>query len=290
MKILVTGGAGNVGGYVVEELKRYHDVTILDVKPSGKHPEIPLIIADLTKLAEALSAVKGFDIVVHLAAIPNPSKDPGDRVLGVNVISTYHVLEAVRLNGIPRVIYGCSESASGWGIHNVTLCPEYLPIDEEHPSWPHESYSLSKYIGEEMGRCYSKSYGFEFVSLRYTWVLFQEDKERLAPHFRAMQNPDVAKNAFLGSCVFAEDVAQAVRLSVDFQFPEGSRMEVFYIFQDSVSCAMDSLELAGVTFGSLPPIKDPAYFEKHPRGSLFDTRKAKRMLGYKPRHSHKEWL
>ena len=123
--------------------------------------------------------MKGFDAVLHLAAIPHPFNDPGDKVIKVNVVGTYNLLEAVRQNNIPRVIFGCSESASGLGIHNVIYKPLYFPIDEEHPSWPHESYSLNKYFGEIMCREYSRAYGIETISLRYCWVWLERNRQEI---------------------------------------------------------------------------------------------------------------
>ena len=54
-------------------------------------------------------------------------------------MTSYNVFEAARLEGVRRVVYGCSDSSTGFGIHLVKLVPEYVPIDEEHPLWPHET-------------------------------------------------------------------------------------------------------------------------------------------------------
>lgn len=287
MRVLVTGGSGNVGGYVVEELIAKHDVTILDVNASKKHPDLPLVEMDLTSLDRVVRTIKGFDAVVHLAAIPNPRNDPGDRVLGVNTVSAYNVLEAVRLNGIRRIVYACSESASGFGIHNTWYKPEYVPIDENHPSWPHESYSLSKYFGEVMCREYSRAYGIEAVSLRYGWVWFGWDKDALLPMLKNLRpSPDNA----LGAYVFAEDVAQAFGLALDYKLTSQPPFESFYIMADVPALGTDSLEQIHLLYPNDPPPVREAYFEANPRASLFDTSKAKRELGYKPRKSYLDWL
>ena len=166
----MTGGAGDIGTTVVTEIREQHAVTILDRQASTHHQDLPFIKLDLENASETVSAVQGFDVVVHLAAIPDPFSDPDDVVFRLNCLSIFNLLEAVRMNGIRRIVYGCSESASGLGIHNRMYQPEYLPIDEEHPSWPHEGYSLSKYFGEVMCEEYSRAYDIEGISLRYAWV------------------------------------------------------------------------------------------------------------------------
>ena len=144
MKIAVTGGSGAIGTYVCDELAAAgHNVTSLDLAP----PKVDVAFreVDLTNLAETCKAVDGFDQIVHLAAIPDPyGDDPPETVISVNTAISYNVFEAARLKGVNRVIYGCSESSTGFGIHSVELVPQYVPIDEEHPLWPHETYSLSE--------------------------------------------------------------------------------------------------------------------------------------------------
>ena len=108
MNVLVTGGSGRIGSYVVEELLGEHDVTILDRKASEEHPSIPRLDVDLTNLECTRSATNGFDAIVHLAAIANPQFDTWDRVISANTASTHNVLEAMKTNGIPRIVYASS--------------------------------------------------------------------------------------------------------------------------------------------------------------------------------------
>ncbi|MHB1456422.1 MAG: NAD-dependent epimerase/dehydratase family protein [Armatimonadota bacterium] len=287
MKVLVTGGSGNVGGYVLDELVGKHEITVLDTKASLKHPDLPFININLMDASETLNAVKGFDAVVHLAAIPNPSKDPVDRVLHVNTLSTYNLMEAVRLNGIPRVVYASSESASGFGIHNVSHKPMYLPIDERHPSWPHETYSLSKYFGEVICQEYAHAYGIKVIALRYTWVWFREDGDsmkNLVKHVQANGGDG------FGAYVFAEDVAQAFKLSLDYTFTGDEYFQSFYITADDALITVNDLDQIMKIYPTDGPPIDGEYFGLHPQGSFFSIEKAKRLLGYKPQHNWKELL
>ncbi len=229
MRVIVTGGSGLVGRYVLRELLAHGiDVINVDVVPSAKQPDVPFRKVDLMDAAATQEAICDADAVVHLAAIPNPMHDPAERVMAVNMVTTYNVLDAVRANGIRRVVYGGSESASGFGIHRVAHVPRYVPIDEEHPCWPHETYSFTKYFGELMCREYARADGIEVVSLRYGWVWFREHAEELR---RAVETRGAPENQRLfGAYVFAEDVAQAARLGLPYALPDRDMpFEAFYI-------------------------------------------------------------
>lgn len=172
MRVVVTGGTGNIGRYVCDELTEagYETIAVDRAKPrQGKVPA-RFVQADLTSLDETLKALSGAGQVVHLAAIPNPANDPPEVVLRDNTTATYNVFEAARRHGIPRVVYASSESATGFGIHEVKLKPQYVPIDEAHPCWPHECYSLSKYLGEQIAQGYGQAYGIECIALRWCGV------------------------------------------------------------------------------------------------------------------------
>ncbi|MCB0082948.1 MAG: NAD-dependent epimerase/dehydratase family protein, partial [Caldilineaceae bacterium] len=113
MRIGVTGGSGAIGRYVCDELlKVNHDVVSLDrIAPSGAiGGDAGYIEVDLSDLEASCAALTAFDQIVHLAAIPDPYFDPPVKVISVNTAINFCVFEAARLNGIPRVIYGCSDS------------------------------------------------------------------------------------------------------------------------------------------------------------------------------------
>ena len=286
MKMLVTGGAGAIGAYVVAELVSHGiDGTILDLSPPTKMVEgVDFVQCDLMDLEATIATVKGYDVVVHLAAIPHPYNDPDDRVMSVNMVTCFNVLEAVRLNGIRRIVYGCSESSTGFGIHNVELVPLYLPIDELHPCWPHETYSFTKRFGEMMVENYARAYDIEAISLRYCWVWVERDREGIQRIVDAGLRGDAAARPWFGCYVAPHDVAQAVRLSARYEFPAGQAMdfEAFYITADTIYLPIPTLQALGAHFDPMPEIRDTAYFTDKPKATLFDCRKAKRLLGFQP--------
>lgn len=289
MNVIVTGGSGLVGRYVIRELLDHKiDVINVDVHPSKDHPDVPFRHVDLLDAAATRAALSDADAVVHLAAIPNPDKDPGERVMAVNMVTTYNVLEAVRENAIPRIVYGGSESASGFGIHRVEHVPLYVPIDEEHPSWPHETYSFTKYFGELMCREYARADKLDVVSLRYGWVWFREQRESLLKVVEQRNDPGFRRH--FGAYTFAEDVAQAVRLALDYSLPKPDvPFEAFYILAAEPFYAGPTLEAIRNAYGDqTPPAKPPDYFENNPRASAFNIGKARRLLGYEPRFTYED--
>jgi len=289
MKILVTGGAGDIGGYVIREfLSHGLAPTVLDLRPpSEPDNRVEFVRCDLMNLEATLDLVRGYDVVVHLAAIPHPFNDPLDRVMAVNMVTCFNVLEAVRRSGIPRIVYGCSESSSGFGIHNVELRPLYLPIDEGHPCWPHESYSLTKRFGEEMVENYARAYGFEAISLRYCWVWLQRDLDAIRGVVEAGLHGQINPKEWFGCYVAPHDVAQAVRLAAGYAFPpdQDIAFEAFYLTAETTFLGEPTLDALSRRFDPLPEIRDPGYFESNPFAPPFDARKARRLLDFRPTKS-----
>ena len=285
MRVIVTGGSGAIGGFVVHDLLA-HGIApvVVDTRPPrAPHPDVPFVPCDLMSLDAAVAAIRGCDAVVHLAAIPNPFHDPAERVMTVNMVTTYNVLEAVRLNGIPRIVYGCSESSSGYGVHRVALRPRYLPIDEEHPCWPHEVYSFTKRFGEEMVREYAHAFGIAGISLRYCWVMVDRDADAVREISKNQAEGRRDPKAWFGSYIAPHDVAQGCRLACGFTFPAGQAVpfEAFYLTAPATFLGEPTLEALARHFDPPPEVRDPGYFAADPFASPYDTRKAQRLLGFR---------
>ena len=283
MKVLVTGGAGDIGGSVVEALVPCHDVSILDRRPSERHPDLQFLDLNLEDPSRTASLVRGFDIVVHLAALPDAKSGAPDEILRVNMACTFNLLEAVRANGIPRVIYGSSESASGFGTQTVRLRPEYFPIDEQHPSWPHEAYSFSKFFGEEMAERYSIAFELDVISLRYCWVWGGVRNQDQWGKILQFGSSGGGKDS-LGAWIAIDDVAQAARLACDYEFAgPPPHFECFYLTARDNFTDLPSLDLINRLWpDDPPPVRKPSLYQANPGASLYDLSKAERLLKYHP--------
>ena len=160
MKVLVTGGSGLAGSYIVAELQSHgYEVVIADIAtPAGARRgatgpgEAAFIRTDSTDFGQVVAVMKGVDAVIHMAAIPNPLGAPEHEVFRVNMASDWNVLEAAEIHGIRKVVKASSINAVGAVFSKRRVAPLYFPIDEEHPTRAEDSYSQSKWLGRRDGR------------------------------------------------------------------------------------------------------------------------------------------
>ena len=165
MKVLVTGGSGYVGSVVCRRLAATHEVVNFDRRPAAE-PVGRFIRGSILNSAHLIDAMRGVDAVVHLAAIPNLNSDPTDVVMEVNVMGTQRVVEAAALGDPRRVVVASSDATFGFVFGGGRIMPEYVPVDEQHPTRPADAYGLSKLIKEEICRRYTRDTGLETVCLR----------------------------------------------------------------------------------------------------------------------------
>jgi nucleoside-diphosphate-sugar epimerase len=167
VKILVTGGIGNVGTQVVERLSgRGHEVTVIGRRPGMTVPGARYRSCDITDIDALVVAMKGNDAIVHLAAFGNPSLGTPDVIFRVNCQGTMNVYEAAARCGIHRVVTASSINALGYGFGVKEWSYQYFPVDEDHPTFATDAYSFSKNIVEEIGRFWWRRDGISGTCLR----------------------------------------------------------------------------------------------------------------------------
>ena len=147
MKVIVTGGTGKAGRWVVSHLRDSgFEVLNVDWKHDGSDHGLCLV-ADLTDPGQAFDALAGADALVHLAAIPAPELRPASETFRINMLSTYNVFAAAEAHGMSRVVYASSETILGLPFDEP---PAFAPIDETIPPRPESSYALAKLAGETL--------------------------------------------------------------------------------------------------------------------------------------------
>lgn len=162
--VLITGGAGFIGGHLAHALLPDTNVTILDDFSTGDPDSVPsdtaLIKGDIRNPATVMNAVADVDIVFHQAGLVSVAasiQDPQNSHTR-NATGTLNILEAARKHDAKVII---ASSAAVYGK------PEYTPIDESHPLSPLSPYGLDKLVSDRYVHLYNKLYGLEAISLRY---------------------------------------------------------------------------------------------------------------------------
>jgi len=224
-KVLITGITGLIGGIVYDNLKNDYEVCGLS-RRKMERTGLRSFYGDIRELDKILPAFEGQDCVVHLAADASMSA-AWDSVLQSNIIGTYNVFEACRLNGVKRVVYASSNHVTGMyerdhPYHHVVR-GEYDKIDVPVPKISHRSetrpdgyYGVSKAYGEALGRYYDEEYGMSVKCLRIGTVNSWDSPLRSIRHF--------------ATWLSHRDLAQLVRLCLE---TGSSVFDIFYGVSDN---------------------------------------------------------
>ena len=275
MQILVTGGSGAVGRYVVDALLHAgHTVGVLDLQ-RPRSPDICYHAADVLDLAAVVRAMGGYEAVIHVAGIPHPLNDPPKRVFDVNVNGTFNVLEAAAQSGICKVVLTSSESTLGFAFAAHPMAPLQIPVDESHPTLPQDPYGLSKLVCEQICRSYSARHGITTICLRAPWIWLPEDSQRAFYRTLVADYGNWHKN--LWAWIDARDCAQAHRLAVE-SVTTAQHSAMFVTAQDNWT-GLPSRELLQRFY----PPGIPVATELHGSQSLISHSLASERLGYRPR-------
>ncbi|ONM47756.1 UDP-glucose 4-epimerase GalE [Nocardia donostiensis] len=166
MKLLVTGGAGYVGGVCAQVLlEQGHEVVVVDDLSTGNADGVPsgarFVQGDIAAAAPGLLAAERFDGVLHFAAqsLVGESVQQPQKYWHGNVVKTFELLEAMRSTGTSRLVF--SSTAAVYGE------PEQVPITEEAPTRPTNPYGASKLAIDHAITSYAVAHGLAATSLRY---------------------------------------------------------------------------------------------------------------------------
>jgi len=279
MRILVTGGSGLVGRYVVKELQTDHDLEILDLKqPSSTNVRFHNV--DLLDAAALMVTVRDFDAVVHLGGIPHPLNDPADVVFRTNALGTFNLLEACAANGIQKVVFMSSESVLGFAFSTARMWPQHLPIDEQHPLRPQDPYGLSKVTCEQLCSGFTRRTGMQTICLRPPWIWAPEPGEIAFYRQLRTEFPNWFKN--LWAYIHVLDVAGAVRTCVERS--DLPLHDSFFICARENWTGKESRQLANQFFPETTEIRE----EFTGSSSFISTRKAKALIGFEPKYSWRD--
>jgi nucleoside-diphosphate-sugar epimerase len=299
-RYVVTGGAGFIGSALVRGLLKRGDgeVRVIDNLFSGHEKnltevrsQIELDKSDIRDYGAISAAVRGADVVFHLAAIPSVPRSIRDPIPSheVNMNGTFNVFRACTEGQVRRVLYAASSSAYG--------DTEVLPKVETTLPRPKSPYAVQKLAGEHYASVFHSCFGLETVSLRF-FNVYGERQDPSSPYsgvlslfMRALierRSPTIfGDGEQTRDFTYVEDVVALCLKAATapgvagqmYNAGNGSRYSLNYIWE----------QLQKIEGVSLPPNYGPPR-EGDVRDSLADTTAARRDLGHQPQYTLEQGL
>lgn len=311
MKVLVTGGAGFIGSNLCEHLlKEGHTVRCLDNFSTGKienllplleaYPDrFKLVVGDIRNLEDCRKAVGGMEYVLHEAAlgsVPRSIKDPVT-TNEVNISGFLHMLVAARDAGVRRFVFAASSSTYGDSTS--------LPKVEEVIGRPLSPYAVTKYVNELYADVFARTYGMEYIGLRYFNVFGRRQDPfgayaAVIPLFvkklMAHESPTInGDGEYSRDFTYIDNVIQMNMRALTTTCPEAVNQIYNTAFGErtTLNQLVDFLKEALAAYDPAIALIEPVYGPNRAGDiphSLACVDKARRLLGYAPEFSMKDGL
>ena len=293
MRIMFTGGSGKAGRHAIAHLiEQGHRVLNVDRVPLDM-PGVETRIADITDAGqvfdimasyagldelEAGTGVPKFDAVVHFAAIPRILVTSDNECYRVNVLGTYNILDAAVKFGVPKVIFASSETTYGVCFADGERKPEYVPVDEDHPTVPEDSYAMSKVVNEVTARSFQQRSGIDIYGLRINNVIEPHEYARDFPQYIA--DPSLRRRNIF-AYIDARDLGHMVDCCLK---TDGLGYEVFNVSNDDSSVDLSTEEVCARFYDGVPckPMG--------PQDTFYSNQKAKDLVGFAPKHGWRRYV
>lgn len=283
MHCFVTGASGRIGSAIVTEMLDHgHSVVASDQIParedrSAAGDNYRFVLMGLDDVEAIKAAMEGCDSVIHMAAIPAPGRHPDEVVFNNNMNAAFNVLQAASLLGIKKAVVASSLSALGTVWAPTPFLPQYAPVDEDHPLLPHDCYSLSKGLIEDISKMFNRRTGMQIVAMRFPWVLrpseyaeavgkVRDDLAGYAPHF--------------WTYVDVRDAAQACRKAIE---ADGLGYAVFDITANDTIAERPTMELLA-EYAPGVEIREPI----EGVNAAYTCERAREAIGYDPQWSWRQ--
>ena len=311
MKILVTGGAGFIGSNLCEYLlMEGHTVRCLDNFVTGKPENIfPLLeqypqtfymqVGDIRNIEDCRKAVEDMEYVLHEAAlgsVPRSIKDP-ITTNDVNIGGFMNMLVAARDAGIKRFIFAASSSTYGDS--------KSLPKVEDVIGKPLSPYAITKYVDELYADVFARTYGIEYIGLRY-FNVFGRRQDPFGAYaaviplfvkkFMNYEAPNInGDGEYSRDFTYIDNIIQMNMLALRTTAPEAVNQIYNTAYGERTSLNQlvtylrEFLSEFDAKIADIEPIHGPNRAGDIPH-SLACVDKARKLLGYEPQFSMKQGL
>lgn len=272
MNVLVTGGSGRIGRFVVAELAEAgHTVVNADLSPAPNAPGHFLRV-DLTEAGDVYQAIAlaQAEAVIHLGAWANAGIVPDTRTYGDNVRGTFNVFQACAEMGVKHIVSASSAQVYGF----AKAAPLYAPVDEDHPVRPVNSYALAKVAGEQAAAYFAANFGLTILSFRFMGVRAPQE---IAAELEAMAANPASGSWLLWTRTDARDAAIACRQAIEATAPPSGP---YNITGAEVVLDRPSADLVAAHFGAATEVR--AELQGH--ASPLSCARAAAAFGYRPRY------
>jgi UDP-glucose 4-epimerase len=302
MSVLVTGGNGAIGSWVLHYLLErnvkpvsYDTVQEMSIL-SDISEKFTFVKGDVTDLFDLISCIKkyGVDRIIHAAGMVGPKCNQNPRgAIRVNCEGTLNVLEAARLSDIKRIVYFSAKSVYG-APSGVYGPPLHKKITEDHPKNPIKMYDTTKLMAENLALNYANDHGISLVTLKFPSLYGPLRVERLG--FFAIVDR-LINNALAGKPIqiaggadakeewcYNKDCARGAVLAC---LAENPRFKQYHMgtgqahsMQEVVDAVRQVIPNTQVNFGSSADYYGVGFMYNY----ILDITRAREDLGYEPKY------
>ncbi len=301
MKVLITGGMGVIGAMTTRRFVQEGHRPVVMARHMDRNliapveDKIDVELADVQDFPRLVSIIQAHNIthIVHTAALVGAvsNKNPPQSV-HVNVIGTLNVIEAARLMKVKRVVYTSAKGVYGY-ITGEYAHPTYKPVPEDHPKNPVRIYESGKLMGEHIGQFYHRTYGLEFLSLRFAMTF---GPGKMVRHGGMAVTSQIVELPFAGrpvriekggeqkdEFIYTKDVGYAIYLATVAEKPRYTAYNIGpgfgHTLQDFAQAVRRIIPDADIYVG--PGLQ----FLEAPYHAIFDITKAKEDFNWAPEYT-----
>jgi len=292
-RVIVTGGSGKAGRYVISSLLRSgREVLNLDLVqlPNDLSQQVHTIKVDLTDSGQVFSGISSHfkltqpfreplnaapDAVIHLAGYARNMLVPDNETFRGNTLSTFNVVDASCKLGVKKIILASSVCVYGVTFAEGDVDFPSFPVSEDVDVNPMDVYSISKLCGERVGRSYARKYGVDIYALRIGNIVAPEEYDEIY-----VNNPSNSK-VHGWSYIDARDLGQMCDLCIR---KNGLGFQVFNVTNDEITNTCSTREFLETECPNIPFTREMGV-----REAPMSNKKIKELLGFQEEHNWRKY-